>query len=91
MRRIRGWITLVCCLFAMTVFAWAQARKPGLWALTSTTTREQSPFPAGLGSSPAGGNGNSPFDGGARTTQGCLTQQQDITRLAEKSREKANS
>lgn len=68
MRRTRGWVTLVCCLFAMAVFAPAQTRKPGLWALTSTTTWQQSPFPAGAGGSPASG-------AGTHTTQVCVTQQ----------------
>ena len=67
MRRTRGWITLVCCLFAMTVFAPAQTRKPGLWVLTSTTKWRQSPHPEGMGGSPAGG--------GTHTTQFCVTQQ----------------
>jgi hypothetical protein len=52
----------------VAAFAWAQTRKPGLWELTSTTTWQQSPFPAGTAGSPAGG--------GTRTTQVCLTQQQ---------------
>lgn len=60
----------------MTVCAWAQSRKPGLWALTSTTTWQQSPVPAGVGGSSAGGGGNSPFDGGTSITQVCFTQQQ---------------
>jgi hypothetical protein len=66
MRRTRRWITLVGCLFGMTVFAPAQTRKPGLWALTTTMTGQQSPFPAGVGD-PAGG--------GPHTTAVCVTQQ----------------
>jgi Protein of unknown function (DUF3617) len=66
MRRTRRWITLVGCLFEMAVFAPAQTRKPGLWALTTTTTWQQSPFPAGVGD---------PTGDGAHTTQVCVTQQ----------------
>jgi len=68
MRRTRGWITLVCCLFAMTMFAPAQTRKPGLWVLTSITEWKQPSHPGGMGGSPAGG-------GGPHTTQFCVTQQ----------------
>lgn len=64
----RGWIALVCCVCAMTMFAWAQTRKPGLWALTSTTTWQQSPYPPGMGGSPPGA--------GAHTTDVCFTQDQ---------------
>jgi hypothetical protein len=76
MRGTRGWITLIGCLFAMAVFVLAQTRKPGLWELTTTMTWQQSPFPAGMGGSPAAGSGNSPFNGGPHTTQVCFTQQQ---------------
>jgi hypothetical protein len=68
MRRTRGWITLVGCFFALTVFALAQTRRPGLWALTSTTTWQQSPFPEGMSGSVAGG--------GTHTVPVCFTQQQ---------------
>jgi Protein of unknown function (DUF3617) len=76
MHTTRIWITLFCCLFAMSVFAAAQTRKPGLWELTTNMTWQQSPFPAGMGAPPAGGGGNSPFGGGPHTTEVCFTQQQ---------------
>lgn len=70
MRKTRVWITLSCCLFAVAIFAWAQAaRKPGLWEMTSTMTWQQSPMPPGMQAPPG-----SPFGGGPRTTQVCLTQ-----------------
>jgi hypothetical protein len=57
-------------MIALAVLAWAQAtRKPGLWEMTSTTTWQQSPMPAGMQGPPG-----SPFGGGPRTTQVCLTQ-----------------
>ena len=68
MRRTRVWIALVCCLFAMTVLALAQARKAGLWDLTTTTTWQVSPFPPGMPGSPAAG--------GTHTMPVCLTRQQ---------------
>jgi Protein of unknown function (DUF3617) len=75
MRRSRGWARLVCCLLAMTVFAQTQTRKPGLWALTSTTTWQQSPFPGGMGGSSVGGGSASPSNGSEHTTQVCVTQE----------------
>jgi Protein of unknown function (DUF3617) len=70
MRHSRVWITIVCCLFALAVFAWGQARrKPGLWEITSTMTFQQSPMPQGM-QAPA----SSPFGGGTHTVQVCLTQ-----------------
>jgi hypothetical protein len=63
-----GMILSTLCLVA-TAFAGAQGRKPGLWEMTSTMTWQQSPFPAGV-TPPAG----SPFAGGPRTTEICLTQ-----------------
>ena len=64
--------TAIGSAFLVTaIFAWAQSRKPGLWETTSTMTLQQSPFPAGMPNSP-----NSPFGGGPRTTQVCLTQEQ---------------
>jgi hypothetical protein len=70
MRKTRVWITLSCCLFAVAIFAWAQVqRKPGLWEMTSTMTWQQSPMPPGMQAPPG-----SPFGGGPRTTQVCLTQ-----------------
>jgi hypothetical protein len=72
MRRTRVWATLCCCLFALAIFAWAQAaRKPGLWEITTNMTWQQSPMPPGI-TLPAGVN--SPFGGGPQTTQVCLTQ-----------------
>jgi Protein of unknown function (DUF3617) len=67
--RIR--IMLGCSFLAVSVFVWAQTRKPGLWEITTTTTWQQSPMPAGTPAPP-----NSPFAGGPRTTQVCLTQEQ---------------
>jgi hypothetical protein len=65
-------LTMGFCLFAITMLALAQSlRKPGLWEMTSTMTWQQSPMPAGM-TMPAGAN--SPFGGGPRTTQVCLTQ-----------------
>ena len=66
MCRNRRWIRMVGCLFAMTGIAPAQTRKPGLWALTTTTTWQQAPLPAGVGD---------PTGGGTHTTQVCVTQQ----------------
>lgn len=56
-----------------TVLVWAQARKAGLWELTTTQTWQQSPLPAGM--APPGG-ANAPFAGGTHTTKVCLTQEQ---------------
>jgi hypothetical protein len=55
-------------LFTLALLASAQARKTGLWEMTSTTTWQQSPMPAGMA--------NSPTAPTTRTTQVCLTQQQ---------------
>ena len=72
MRKTRVWITIVCCLFTVALFAWAQStRKPGLWEMTSTMTWQQSPMPPGM-TMPAGMN--SPFSPRTTTTQVCLTQ-----------------
>ena len=72
MRKTRVWITLGCCLFAVAVIAWAQTtRKPGLWEITSIMTWQQSPMPPGMQAPPG-----SPFGGGPRTTQVCVTQAQ---------------
>jgi hypothetical protein len=72
MRKTRVWITLSCCLIALAVFAWAQSgRKPGLYEVTSTMTWQQSPMPPGMQAPPG-----SPFGGGPRTTQVCVTQAQ---------------
>ncbi len=71
MHRTRVWITLGCCFFVTAIFANAQTRKAGLWEVTTTMTWQQSPFPAGMS-----GGANSPFGGGPRTTQVCVTQEQ---------------
>lgn len=72
MRNTRVWITIGCCIVAITVAAGAQGNtKPGLWEMTTTMTWQQSPMPAGM-TMPAGSN--SPFGGGAHTSQVCLTQ-----------------
>jgi hypothetical protein len=65
-------ITLGLCLAAAALTASAQMnRKPGLWEMTSTMTWQQSPLPPGM-TMPAGAN--SPFGGGAHTSQVCVTQ-----------------
>ena len=72
MRKFPIWITTGCCLIAVTLAAWAQAnRKPGLWEMTSTMTWQKSPMPEGVTMPPGS---NSPFGGGAHTSQVCLTQ-----------------
>jgi hypothetical protein len=68
MRRTRVSIALVCCLFVMAALALAQGRKAGLWDLTTTTTWQESPFPADMPGSPAAG--------GTHTMPVCFTQQQ---------------
>lgn len=75
MRTSRFWITFGFCLFAVTIFAWAQGRKAGLWEITSTMTWQQSPFPQGM-NLPPGAAANSPFGGGPHTTDVCVTQAQ---------------
>jgi Protein of unknown function (DUF3617) len=70
MPKTRVWISLG--LLALAVLAWAQAgRKPGLYEVTSTMTWQQSPMPPGMQAPPG-----SPFGGGPRTTQVCVTQAQ---------------
>ena len=72
MRKTRVWIAMGCCLFAVALFAWAQAnRKPGLWEMTTNMTWQQSPMPQGMTMPPGA---SSPFGGGPRTMQVCLTQ-----------------
>jgi hypothetical protein len=72
MRRSTVLIALMCFVVLATI-AWAQStRKPGLWEMTSTMTWQKSPMPAGM-SMTAGAN--SPFGGGAHTSQVCLTQE----------------
>lgn len=61
------------CFVALAALAWAQSsQKPGLWEVTTTMTWQKSPLPPGM-AMPAGAN--SPFGGGAHTTQVCVTQQ----------------
>jgi len=60
-------------LAILSVFAWSQTRKAGLWEITSTMTWQQSPFPAGMMSQMGG---HTPFGGGPHTSQICVTQQQ---------------
>jgi hypothetical protein len=69
MCKARLWITLGCCLFALAVFAWTQSKKAGLWEVTAVMTWQQSPMPQGMPARPG-----SPFGGGPRTTQVCITQ-----------------
>ncbi len=72
MSRTRVWIAFGCCLFAVAIFAWAQAnRKPGLWEMTTNMTWQQTPMPPGMTMPPGA---NNPFGGGPHTTQVCLTQ-----------------
>ncbi len=72
MRNTRVCITLGCCLFAVALFAWAQAhRKPGLWEMTATMTWQKSPLPPGMTLPPGM---KSPFSGNTNTTMVCLTQ-----------------
>lgn len=72
MRKSRFWITLSCCLIALAVFAWAQSgKKPGLYEVTASMTWQQSPMPQGMQAPPG-----SPFAGGPRTSQVCITQAQ---------------
>jgi hypothetical protein len=72
MRKIRVWITMGCCLFAVATAASAQAiRKPGLWEMTSNMTWQKSPLPPGVTMPPGM---KSPFSGSTSTTQVCLTQ-----------------
>jgi hypothetical protein len=59
-------------MLALAVLAWAQSgRKPGLYEVTSSMTWQQSPMPPGMQAPPG-----SPFGGGPRTTQVCVTQEQ---------------
>jgi hypothetical protein len=69
-------IALGCCFFAMTVSAWAQSRKTGLWELTTVQTWQQSPFPPGAAGAAPGGDANSSSAGGTYTKLVCLTQQE---------------
>lgn len=60
----------IALLTAAAVLVWAQdLPKAGLWEVTSTMTWQQSPMPAGMPTPP-----NSPFAGGPRTFQSCVTQ-----------------
>ena len=70
MRTTRIWITLGCCLLAVS--AWGQSgRKPGLWEMTTNMTWQKSPFPSNAQMPPQAA---AAFSGGPRTTQVCLTQ-----------------
>jgi hypothetical protein len=60
-------VILLCCLPPVSLLVWAQARKAGLWEVTTTQTWQQSPFPAGM---------PNPMGNGPRTLQVCVTQQQ---------------
>jgi hypothetical protein len=54
------------------ILAWAQdGRKPGLWEITTTTTWQQTPFPAGMQMPPQAA---AMFNGAPHTIQYCLTQ-----------------
>lgn len=66
-------VTLAFCVLAVTIVAFAQAaRKPGLWAMTSTITWQKSPMPPGV-TLPQGMS--NPFAPTTRTTDVCLTQE----------------
>ncbi len=72
MSKTRLCVAIGCCFFFLSTFASAQInRKPGLWEMTTTMTFQKSPMPAGV-TMPSGGN--SPFGGGPRTSQVCITQ-----------------
>jgi Protein of unknown function (DUF3617) len=59
-------------VFVLGLFAWAQdPRKPGLWDITTTTTWQQTPFPAGMQMPPQAA---AAFGGAPHTTPYCLTQ-----------------
>jgi Protein of unknown function (DUF3617) len=71
MRKFRFWAPVGCCLAASALLLIAQAdRKPGLYEITSTMSWQQSPMPPGMQAPP-----NSPFGGGPRTSQACVTQE----------------
>lgn len=72
MRTIRLWIPVGCCAVATAMLLMAQpdSRRPGLYESTTTMTWQQSPLPPGMQAPPG-----SPFGGGPRTTQVCLTQE----------------
>jgi hypothetical protein len=60
-------------IFALGLFVWAQdTRKPGLWEITTTTTWQQTPFPAGMQMPPQAA---AAFGGAPHTTQYCLSQE----------------
>ncbi len=72
MRKFRVLIIMGSCLFAMSLFASAQAAiKPGLWEMTANMTWQKSPLPPGITLPPSI---KSPFSGTTTTTQVCLTQ-----------------
>jgi hypothetical protein len=59
-------------MFLLAIFAVAQdARKPGLWEITTSMTWQQSPFPAGMQLPPQAA---AAFGGAPHTVQYCLTQ-----------------
>ena len=65
-------LTVGAGVVLLTIFAVAQdARKPGLWEITTSTTWQQSPFPAGMQLPPQAA---AMFNGAPHTIQYCLTQ-----------------
>ncbi len=66
MRIRRNMLLMGACGLLLGLSALAQARKPGLWQVTSTMTWQQSPFPAGMGA----------LASGPHTVQVCVTQEQ---------------
>jgi Protein of unknown function (DUF3617) len=66
MRIYRSLLRVGVCGLVLSMCAWAQTRKPGLWEVTATMTWQQSPLPGGMGH----------MGGGPHTTQVCVTQEQ---------------
>jgi Protein of unknown function (DUF3617) len=66
MRKTHIRTTIGCCILAVAAIAWAQGPRAGLYDFTSTTTWQQSPFPAGV----------NPMGAGPRTGQVCISQEQ---------------
>ncbi|MGA7343890.1 MAG: DUF3617 domain-containing protein [Terracidiphilus sp.] len=72
MRVRKGALAASAGILVLGLFAWAQeVRKPGLWEITTTTTWQQTPFPAGMQMPP---QAMAAFNGTPHTIQYCLTQ-----------------
>jgi hypothetical protein len=73
MRKIGIWITAVCCVCAVAVFAWAQTKgKAGLWEVTTTRTMAGMPAPPPGAQIPP--DVAARMGGGPMTSQVCVTQ-----------------